>query len=135
MKSKGLIIGNILIAIIAIVIIAIILANRKSSFMKVDNKDDGTIAVVAQNAADKSSGLGYVTLEEGQKLNVRTNLTDNSTIKIEVLPSNIDATTKVLMEESFSAIDARSFELPSGNYTIRITAEKGTNGTMDIAAK
>ena len=60
---------------------------------------------------------------------------DKSSIKIEVLPRNIDATTKVLMEETFTAIDAREFELPAGEYTIRITAKKGATGSMDIKAK
>lgn len=39
------------------------------------------------------------------------------------------------MEETFTAINAREFELPSGNYTIRITAEKNATGNMDIKAE
>lgn len=134
MKNKKVLIA-VLLVIIVVAIIALICFNRTSSIFGVENDENGNIAVTAQNSDKNASGMGYITLQEGQKLEVRANLTDSSLIKIEVLPKNIDATTKVLMEETFTSIDAREFELPSGEYSIRITAEKSSTGSMDIKAK
>ena len=131
-KTLYIIIGIVIAAVIAI---AIAVSNQRSSFIRVENNDDNTISVTAQKAPADAGGMGYITIAEGQELYVRSNMTDHSTIKIELLPAEIDATTKVLMEESFTAIDARYFEVPAGKYTIRITAEKGAEGTMDISAK
>lgn len=131
-KTLYIIIGIVIAAVIAI---AIAVSNQRSSFIRVDNNDDNTISVTAQKAAAESGGMGYITISEGQELYVRSNMTDHSTVRIEVLPRETDATTKVLMEESFTAIDAQYFELPAGEYVIRITAESGAEGTMDISAK
>ena len=133
MKNKKFIYIGILIA--AVIAIALILSNRTSSFFRVDNNDDNTISITAQKAAAESGGVGYITIAEGQDLCVRANMTDGSTVKIELLPREVDATTKVLMEENITGIDAQYFELPAGDYTIRFTAEKGAEGTMDISAK
>ena len=134
MKNKKVILCTIVVIVVA-ALIAVIYFNQTSSIFSVENGENGNIVVTAQKSGKDASGMGYITLHDGQKLEVRSNLTDNSSIKIEVLPKNIDATTKVLMEETFTAIDAREFELPSGDYTIRITAEKGATGSMDIKAK
>ena len=133
--NKKILIALCLVVVIVAIIIAIIYFNQTSSTFSVENGENGNIVVTAQKAGKDASGMGYITLQEEQKLEVRTNLTDKSSIKIEVLPRNIDATTKVLMEETFTAIDAREFELPAGEYTIRITAKKGATGSMDIKAK
>ena len=134
MKNKKVILCTIAV-IVVVALIAVIYFNQTSSIFSVENGENGNIVVTAQKSGKDASGIGYITLHDGQKLEVRSNLTDNSSIKIEVLPKNVDATTKVLMEETFTAIDAREFELPSGDYTIRITAEKGATGSMDIKAK
>lgn len=134
-KRTRLIVWCSIIAAVLVICGAIIYAaTRPSSYFIVDNGDDGVITVTAQNAAKGSSGIGYITIAEGQEMEVRTNLTDNSSITIEVLPANVDATTKVLMEETFTAINADFYELPAGDYTIRITAKKGANGDMTIKA-
>ena len=133
--KKNILIIILLVVAILIAICFFIRTNHTSCIFNVINNEDGSIAINAQKAGKNASGIGYITIEEGQKLEVRSNLNDNSSIKIEVLPKNIDATTKVLMEEIFTAIDAREFELPSGDYTIRITVEKNATGSMDIKAK
>lgn len=134
-KRTRLIVWCSIVAAVSVICGAIIYAaTRPSSYFIVDNGDDGVITVTAQNAAKGSSGIGYITIAEGQEMEVRTNLTDNSSITIEVLPANVDATTKVLMEETFTAINADFYELPAGDYTIRITAKKGANGDMTIKA-
>ena len=134
-KRTRLIVWCSIIAAVLVICGAIIYAaTRPSSYFIVDNGDDGVITVTAQNAAKSSGGIGYITIAEGQEMEVRTNLTDNSSITIEVLPANMDATTKVLMEETFTAVNADFYELPAGDYTIRITAKKGATGDMTIKA-
>ncbi len=134
-KRTRLIVWCSIIAAVLVICGAIIYAaTRPSSYFIVDNGDDGVITVTAQNAAKSSGGIGYITIAEGQEMEVRTNLTDNSSITIEVLPDNMDATTKVLMEETFTAVNADFYELPAGDYTIRITAKKGATGDMTIKA-
>lgn len=83
--------------IAAVIAIAIAVSNQRSSFIRVENNDDNTISVTAQKAPADAGGMGYITIAEGQELYVRSNMTDHSTIKIELLPAEIDATTKVLM--------------------------------------
>ena len=130
-KRTRLIVWCSIIAAVLVICGAIIYAaTRPSSYFIVDNGDDGVITVTAQNAAKSSGGIGYITIAEGQEMEVRTNLTDNSSITIEVLPDNMDATTKALMEETFTAVNADFYELPAGDYTIRITAKQGATGDM-----
>ena len=134
-KRTRLVVWCSIVAAVLVICGAIIYAaTRPSSYFIVDNGDDGVITVTAQNAAKSSGGIGYITIAEGQEMEVRTNLTDNSSITIEVLPANMDATTKVLMEETFTAVNADFYELPAGDYTIRITAKKGATGDMTIKA-
>ncbi len=136
MKSKKLIIGIMVMVIAAFaVIVALPGCESTSSLLIVENNEDGSVAVTAQDAEPESEGVGYITLAKGQKLNVRSNLTDSSTVKVEVYPRETDDTTDVLLEETFTAVDARSFEMPKGDYAIRITVEKSANGTMDIKAE
>ena len=134
MKNKKVILC-VAVAIVIAAIGVLLYFNQTSSVFSVENDEKGNIIVTAQRSGKGSSGMGYITIEDEQKFEVRSNLKDKSSIKIEVLPRNVDATTKVLMEETFTSIDAREFELPSGDYTIRVTAKKGATGTMDIKAK
>ena len=133
MKSRKFIYIGILIAAVIAVVLA--LSNQRSSFFIVENNDDNTISITAQKASAGSGGNGYIAISEGQQLSVRSNMTDSSTVRIEVLPRMTDATAEVLMEESFTGIDVQYFELPAGEYIIRFTAAKGAEGTMDITSK
>lgn len=139
MNKKNVIIIGVVVSfaavIIGVLVITHIMPGSSSSFFGVENNDDGSIIVTAQNADAKSSGMGYIKIEDGKKLNIRSNMTDNSSVTIEVLPENVDATTTPVMKETITSIDARQFELPAGKYTIRIEAAKGADGTMDIIAE
>ena len=134
-KNMRIVLIGIGVLLAAAAAAAVIMSNQTSSFFAVENNDDGSISVAAQKAAEEAGGMGYITISEGRELYVRSNLTDNSTVRIEVLPRQTDATTKVLLEESFTGIDVRYFELPEGEYIVRITAKKGAEGTMDITSK
>jgi len=128
MKKK--ITAGLVVAAAAVLICAVVFSNRGSSMFSVENKEDGTVSVTAQAAGEGSGGIGYVTLKDGQTLNVRANLTDNSAIRVEVLPASA---TDVLRDETFTAVDFSAFALPAGDYVVRVTAQKGATGSMTIA--
>lgn len=132
MKSKKVLIG-IVVAVIAVIVAAIALSNRPSSVFGVESDENGHLHVTAQNAGADASAMGYVTIEEGQMLRVRANLTDNSSISIEVFPENVIG--EAVLEKTFTAIDAGQFELSAGTYAVRVTAGKGADGTMDITSE
>lgn len=134
MKNKNILISIIVLIIAVCVVVGIIFFGSKSSIIVVKSNDDGSITVTAQNASKDSGGIGYTTLKEGQKLEVKVDL-KNSSIKIEVETSNKDSVSKVVKEESFTNTDTRTFELPAGDYNIRIIAEEDATGSMTINAK
>ncbi len=133
MKNKKILIG--IIAAAAVIIAAVLLLNRRSSIFEIENKEDGSIHVLAQRADSKAGGIGYITIAEGQELYVRSNLTDNSSIKIEVFPGEAGAEADPLIEEVFTAVDARYFELPAGDYTVRISVQNRAEGSMTITSE
>lgn len=134
MKNKKILVGIIVFIIAVCVVIGIMFFFIKNSTFVVKNNDDGSVTVTAENASANSGGIGYITLKEEQKLEVKTDL-KNSSIKIEILSSNEDSIKDVIKEERFTKTDIRTFELPAGDYNIRITAEKDATGSMTINAK
>ena len=132
MKKVLLIIA---IVIITIAIVSIIILKNTSAIFIVESKDDGSVFVTAKKADENSSGIGCITLKDGQKLEVKSNLKDNNSIKIEVLPDSIESTSTILKEETIKGLDVREIELKSGDYIIRISAGKNATGTVDIKAK
>ena len=61
MKSKITLVG-IIIAIIVGVVIVVVLNHNSSSFI-LDNKEDGSISVIAKNASKNSGGVGEVIIK------------------------------------------------------------------------
>ena len=133
MKNKGLIIG-IVIAIIVGIIIVVFFSNNVSTFF-LDNEDEGSISISTKNASKGSGGVGEVTLQEGQKLEVKANLEKESSIKVKVKSSETDSNTENVLDESFKQNEEREFELPSGSYNVFVTVEKPATGNMTINAK
>lgn len=127
----------IIVAVLAAALIGLILYlnNQPASKFAVENNEDNTVTVTAENAAKDASGMGYITLQEGQKIKIRSNMTEGSSMLVEILPAEINAATKTLAEETITAVDILTYELPAGDYTVRITAHKGAKGTLDIYAE
>lgn len=127
----------IIVAVLAAALIGLILYlnNQPASKFAVENNEDNTVTVTAENAAKDASGMGYITLQEGQKIKIRSNMTEGSSMLVEILPAEINAATKTLAEETITAVDILTYELPAGDYTVRITAQKGAKGTLDIYAE
>ena len=137
MKNKkvaiGIVVATVAIIIVAVIISIVLISNTKST-IAVKTNEDGSISVTAEKASENSGGVGYITLTEGQKLEVTTNLTDGS-INIEAVPSNEDATEENTVKGNFAKTDTQEYEIPAGEYTVRVTAEKDTTGSMTINAK
>ena len=112
---------------------AMMFSGCESSSITVANSEDGMVTVTAENAEEKSGGLGYVTVEDGQKLEVKAELTGDSGIQIEVLLEE-DA-EEALLEETITGSDTYEFAMPAGEYIVRIAAEKGASGSMTIDGK
>ena len=99
--------------------------------MNVKSSEDGVVTVTAENAAAKSGGTGYVTVEEGQKLEVAAELAGN--IQIEVVTE--ENTEEVLLNETITGSETYTFALPADEYIVRIAAEEGATGSVTIDGK
>lgn len=133
MKNKKVLLG-VLIAVIVVITIIVIIATQSSSVInksfRVEKNKDGTVSITAQGAGENSFGIEYITLAAGQNLEVTTDLAEGSSIKIEVVSKSNEE--DVYLEEAFSSVDMREFELPAGDYMIRATVEKESTGSIDI---
>ena len=133
MKSKVILIGVIIAILLGVIVIVIL--NQNSSTFNLQNKEDGSITITAKNAGKNSGGIAQITLEEGQKLEVKANLEKKGSIKVQVTPSNTDNNAEAVLDETFKQEEQREFELPSGSYNIDFTTEKGTTGNMTVNVK
>ena len=134
MKNKVTLIGGI-IAIILIIVIVIVIFNRDTSTFVLENKEDGSINITAKNAGENSGGVGEITIEEGQKLEVKANLEKEAAINVQVKLSNTNDNEEYVLNESFKQTEENEFELLSGSYNVFVTAEKGATGNMTINVK
>ena len=134
MKNKFILIGSIVLVISIICVIMVVLSLNKSTFY-LDNKEDNHVIVTVENASKGAGGIGYITIKENQKLEIKTDLNNKGSIKVEVLSSDNKDNKKAIINKKFKGTDINQYDLPSGNYIINITSEKGANGTMDISAR
>ena len=116
-------------------IIMIVIFNHSSSSFVLENKEDGSMIINAKNASKDSGGIGEVTLQEGQKLEVKANLENESSINVKVIPSGTETDPEAVLNESFKQTEEREFEIPSGKYNVAVTTEKDATGSMTINIK
>ena len=132
---------KIFIAAAVFMSLVMILSGCGVSEFVLDNTDEGTVEIIALNSEAGSGGLGYVTVEEGEKLHVKAELTNKSSIIMEVLSAeelsdadyvNGAEEAEVLLEESFSGKNEYEFEIPEGDYVLRISTTAKSTGTVSI---
>ena len=133
MKNRLILIG-IIIAIILGIILIVVFNHNTSNFL-LENKEDGSFNITAKNAGEGSGGVGEVTIQEGQKIEVKANLEKEASIKVKATTRNSDNNEETVFDESFKQTEEREFELPSGSYNIFVTAEKSATGNMTINIK
>ena len=134
-----------LIAAIAVIMsFAMILSGCGVSEFVLDNTDEGTVEILALKAAEGSGGLGYVSVDDGEKLHVKATLTDKSDIKMEVVSAedlsdadyvNGVKDAEVILVESFSGENEYEYEIPAGDYVLRMETAAKSTGTLSIYAE
>ena len=134
MKNKKILIGTLIVIVVVVVIAIIFFSNIKSTISVESNDNSSSVTVTAENASEDAGGVGHIIIQEGQKLEVETDLTKAS-INIEVLYATEDSESKPIIEENLANSGNRTFELPTGEYNILVKAEKGATGSMTINAK
>ena len=137
--------AKILISVIAVLMsLTLLLSGCGVSEFIVDNADDGTVGIMALKAEAGSGGLGYVTVEDGEKLHVDAALTKKSGIKISVVSAeylsdadyvNGAKDAEVIMEDTFSGELENEYEIPAGDYVLRIETTAKSTGAMTIYAE
>ena len=148
---------DVVIVLAAVVLTVAGLSGSHRITMEIDNREDGSIAVMLDKADKGSGGVGYITVADGQKLRVNADLTKKSSVSIKVKPENANTFQSltsddeaetiintfqsvmsddetVIMEETFTGVDNREFALPAGDYILLITAGKNASGNMEITA-
>lgn len=131
-KEKKLMIGSGVVVLVLIIAIILFFALRKVSTIKIDNKENNSVVVSANNASSNSGGVGYVTLNDGQKINIEADLKNDKTIKIEISKNKTD---KTLVTKEFKKDETKEYKLSQGEYAIHITAQKGATGKLKINVK
>ena len=131
MKDKLIIVGSIVIILI-VILAAVIFVNYNKSTFTLEPKKDNSILVTVKNVKAEAGGFGYVTIKDGQKLEVKNSLTGKGTIDIQV---SSEASEKPVLEKTFKGHGSHTYKLAQGEYTVRVTAKKGVTGTMTIKAK
>ncbi|MBQ7241621.1 MAG: hypothetical protein IJS35_02410 [Firmicutes bacterium] len=134
--------AKILISAIAVLMsLTLLLSGCGVSEFVVDNADDGTVGIIALKAGAGSGGLGYVTVEDGEKLHVDAALTKKSGIKMSVVSAEYlsDADyvngvkdAEIIMEDTFSGEIENEYDIPAGDYVLRIETISKTSGAMTI---
>lgn len=128
-------------ALIAIAIAGLWFYSEHSSghYFVVDNTEEG-VHVLAANAAKYSSSVGYVTIEEGDSLLVRSHLADNSSINIKVRFGEYDPEDSAFWSDDVILdVDAVTFTdtfypLEPGSYAVLITAGKKATGEVILTS-
>ena len=100
MKNKFILIGSIVLVISIICVIMVVLSLNKSTFY-LDNKEDNHVIVTVENASKGAGGIGYITIKENQKLEIKTDLNNKGSIKVEVLSSDNKDNKKAIINKKF----------------------------------
>lgn len=78
------------------------------------------------------NSISYITLEEGQAMGISAEIDKDGSFKIQVLPSDSEDPDDAIETMTIKGIDAEYIDFEAGEYALRITAKKGTTGSMTI---
>ncbi len=134
MKNKIILLVTAVIIVIAFIIGAVLINYNASSFA-LDNKKEDNVVITLKNASTGAGGFGYITIKDGQKLNIKSNLSDKGTLEVEVFAKK-DTKNKSLVHQTFKGKDSHKYELAAGEYILQVTvSKKGATGTMKVTAE
>ena len=131
-KTTRLIVwGSVIAAALVICGVIIFVATYPFSKFEVESDWNG-ISIVAQNAAKNSGTLNFITIGEGEKLMVRSELQDDGAITVEVCP--FDSADPV-MKETIQGTAPHVYSVAPGKYLVIITVEEKVTGSMTITSE
>ena len=99
---------------------------------------DNSVTVMTENAKTGSYAIGYITIEENEKLCVESKLTEDSKVQIDIIDSEIDEAThqsKIVKTFFVQAEENKEFALDKGEYTIKAFVLQTATGTVDLFAR
>ena len=138
--NKKLLIALFLIAACLIGMMAGLASNRGSQTVIDNSSKTGEIKFTAEKAGKGSGGVGYLTLKEGQSMAVRSQMTKDSRITIQVFSADavalpdLEAKEDAVLTVEVKGIDSSRYELPAGDYILLITVARKADGSMLIRA-
>ena len=136
-------------AVMALVMLLGLAGCGRSGEFRVESRDDGTMAVTAQNVKSKEVGIGYVTVGEGQQLTIRPSLNDKSVLHVQVFPyvepedpENIEHALKLVTSDEGAVVSEDImgtapyvFDVEARSYVVRVTVVKKADGSMTVAGE
>lgn len=143
MKSTNSLLKTIFALAVVLTAAALCAACGQSS-LSIDSGTGHGVTVTAQKAGTGTGGLAYLTLGQGQVMQVRSELDDKGCINIKLRPAdpNVDIDTlpdldfgeDVLLEVNFSGAGETVCDLPAGDYDLLITVTQRSSGVLAIEA-
>ena len=119
--TAGSVTGSVIALIVLIIMVTVTINRPNAAMLTVDNLDAGRVSVEVQTANSSVTGTASITLKEGEVLEIRSELTPESTVQIEV---------GTVLSEFFTASGVRRYDLPAGHYTVRVLPHDGATGSM-----
>ena len=121
-----------MLCVIAAASALLLLAGCGSSrYFGVETIEGGMVYAEARNAAPGSGGTGQLTISEGQVLEARVILQDDSRMGITVAEK--DSGVPVLDVSVFD-VSVERWEIPPGTYVVGVNVEERATGSVTIQA-
>jgi len=131
MEKKNIVLF-VFIAVIAIslTLIAKRLDDLNHAFT-VNTDANGNIVAEARNATPDSSGIGYVTVAEGQRIEFSANLTSDSCISVNI-SKDTKGSTEHIYGHDFYNNDTGAFTPNPGEYVVEARSGAKATGSLII---
>lgn len=131
--SKGVV---VLVAVLCAALLgttvstAVLAARQPKSELEVITDMDGAVSVRATNTKDGAEAMGYMTVEEGEEIRVRSILSEDGEVTIQLREKSEDITADPLYEYSVSSVKNDWYSVPAGEYSVTVESKKGTTGDV-----
>lgn len=136
-------------AVFCLIAAVLVLTGCKKPNFGVRLNEDSNIEIIAENASKGFMGAaGVLTVENGQKLVIDSDLKDKSEILVKLIPASgfgMDASAEDLLSamtdenaETEITVKGKSsddYEVVPGDYTVRAESVTKSNGTIVIRVK
>ncbi|MBR2738269.1 MAG: hypothetical protein IKD88_06125 [Lachnospiraceae bacterium] len=120
------------LSIAAVIVVFIVYSLiRAGHYVTVSNPSPNEIRMEAKAAREGGSGVGYLTLEDGQDIVITTDLREGSSVLVEVFIEGADGEPVQVYSDTFFVGETDTIDFTDGGeYAVRFTAHEGTTGRM-----